>query len=289
MTGRIKLLKNGVPTQPDANLPEIPYSYDHPTEYDESCGSYGITDFQLPNPQCPERFVCDAGGGSIGKFADCIESQNCFMFMGMTTGVSARSEIALFLHMMIPHHENAINMAKTLLQHGKLDCDEFDDEIPGCVMFAMGLSIVDSQNFQVQQMTTLLKNYDYPESDDCIVPVSGQSDGSDKRRREMPEVKRLVDDKRQPGQKGFSASDILRIDNGKGNLNTDTRNLRGRRDGDICISSTGRYTIIVDLYAGELGTLQSTLVQWCLRPINFPGPRLTSFTILRIFYLRRMR
>jgi hypothetical protein len=32
MTGRIKLLQNGVPTQPDANLPEIPYAYDHPTE-----------------------------------------------------------------------------------------------------------------------------------------------------------------------------------------------------------------------------------------------------------------
>jgi hypothetical protein len=135
--------------------------------------------------------------------------------------------------MMIPH-ENAINMAKTLLTHGRLHCDEFDEEVPGCVMYAMGLSIVDSQNFQVQQMKTLLKNYDYPESDDCIVSVSRQRDGSDDRRRAMLELNRLVDDEQQSGSMRSPLND-LRNGNGRKNLCTHARTLKGG-DGDICIS-----------------------------------------------------
>ena len=39
---------------------------------------------------------------------------NCAMMSGMTTGVveGTQSEAALFLHQMIPHHQNAVNMAK---------------------------------------------------------------------------------------------------------------------------------------------------------------------------------
>ena len=249
MSGRIKLLQNGVPTQPDSNLPEIPYAYDHPTEYDKSCGSYGITDFQLPNPQCPERFVCDAGGGSMGKFADCIESQNCYMFIGMTTGVSARSEIALFLHMMIPHHENAINMAKTLLQNGNLNCDEFTYST-GCIMYQIGLEIVDSQNFQVQQMRGLLESYGYNQTDDCVVPVSEREGGG----MAHYEHRRMNSG---AGPDWDADLNFLESNNVEGNSFVDAdrveRDLSGGSD-NICISSTGTYTIIVDLYAGELGT-----------------------------------
>ena len=38
---------------------------------------------------------------------------NCAMMNGMTTSVKgSESEVALFLHQMIPHHQNAVNMAK---------------------------------------------------------------------------------------------------------------------------------------------------------------------------------
>jgi uncharacterized protein (DUF305 family) len=37
----------------------------------------------------------------------------------MTTGVMASDETALFIHQMIPHHQNAVNMAKTLLKSAK--------------------------------------------------------------------------------------------------------------------------------------------------------------------------
>lgn len=43
MTGRIKLMSNGEPLQPiDSNLPEIPYQYDDPSEYDHGCGTLGL-------------------------------------------------------------------------------------------------------------------------------------------------------------------------------------------------------------------------------------------------------
>ncbi|KAI2490847.1 DUF305-containing protein [Fragilaria crotonensis] len=250
MSGRIKLLQNGVPVQPDEDLPEIPYKYNHPTEYDETCGSFGLTDFQLPNPQCPDRFVCDApSDGTIGQFAACIEAQNCQMFMGMTTGVSAQSVAALFMHQMIPHHVNAVHMAKTLLLHGEVDCDEFDPEDPGCTMYAMGLSIVNSQNFQIQKMTELLELYGFPESDDCVVPVSGRVDERER------QVRRLTGG--YTGEKSGNASkDTMEgVSERPKSRDSDiaTQRILDEGESNICISTTGTYTVRVNLYAGELG------------------------------------
>jgi len=178
MTGRIKLLKNGLPLQsPIFNLPAIPYEYDSPSEYDRACGTLGLQDYQLPNAQCPDRFVCgadQAGDSGLALFSDCIDSMNCRMLAEMTTGVSAESEVALFLHQMIPHHDNAINMAKSLLASGDLDsCTNYlDDEDPKCLMFDIAISIVNGQNFQIQAMRALLENMGYPETDDCTVTIA---------------------------------------------------------------------------------------------------------------------
>lgn len=247
MTGRIKLLQDGVPTQPDEDLPEIPYAYDVPSAYDQECGSYGMTDFQLPNPQCPEKFIC--GAGSLSTFGHCIETQNCFMFIGMTTGVSAGSEIALFLHQMIPHHENAINMAKTLLKEADLSCDTFTDS-PDCTMYAMGLEIINDQNFQVQLMRGLLESYGFNATNDCIVPVSNRTDGGythyENRALVSNEAAEVVDSSRVSVRDGSAASYIRGGDNEK-------RTLTEGGDSNVCISSTGTYTVRVNLFAGELG------------------------------------
>ena len=258
MSGRIKLLHNGVLTLPDVDLPKIPYRYDNPTDYDEACGSFGLEDFQLPNPQCPDRFVCDApSGGTVGRFAMCIEAQNCQMFMGMTTGVSARSVVALFLHQMIPHHVNAVHMAKTLLMHGELDCDEYDAEKPGCAMYRLGLSIVNSQNFQIQKMKEILERQGFPETDDCIVPVSDDNEEGGK------EIRRLSWD-RAGDTSGRATKGVLKrvsgrpVDDAEKRGSGDaTKRILEEGDGDICISSTGTYTARVNLYAGELGKLRN--------------------------------
>lgn len=75
---------------------------------------------------------------------------NCAMLNGMTTGVKAESEVALFLHQMIPHHENAINMAKALMKSGVLDsCTDNLEETPECLMYDVAISIINGQNHQV--------------------------------------------------------------------------------------------------------------------------------------------
>jgi len=123
MTGRIKLLKNGEPIQKDVHFPELGYEYDMPSGHDDLCGTYGLNEFQLPHEECPEKFVCDvpADNEELMQFSKCIDSMNCAMMAGMTTSVKeSESEVALFLHQMIPHHQNAVNMAK-----GKLEFPEF--------------------------------------------------------------------------------------------------------------------------------------------------------------------
>jgi len=170
MTGRIKLFQEGFKVSED-DKPAIPYAYDMPKGLGKTCGgNFDIA--PLPDTECPSTFVCldQDAPADLGLFAECINAQDCAMFKGMTSGVSAEGgEAALFLHQMIPHHQNAVNMAKTLLSLGDLDCEEYDEEDSDCVMYEIALSIIDVQNFQIQVMQGLLEAGGYPATDDCVV------------------------------------------------------------------------------------------------------------------------
>lgn len=180
MTGRIKLLKDGQILAKDADLPKIDYAYDKPAEHDQSCGTYGLHDFQLPHAQCIEKFVCDVPGeptSPLAQFSSCIDSMNCAMMNGMTTSVKdTESETALFLHQMIPHHQNAVNMAKALMKTGKVKCDDLTDEesdqADDCALEILLREIVNNQNHQIQVMRGLLDSRDWPEENDCKVEVA---------------------------------------------------------------------------------------------------------------------
>ncbi|CAB9519555.1 expressed unknown protein [Seminavis robusta] len=168
MAGRIKLTQNGqLVSQRDK--PKLGYTYDQPGAFDQVCGTYGLDAWTLPNPNCPESFVCDAAP-EIQTYSSCIEAMNCHMFAGMTTKVSSRSEVALFIHQMIPHHQNAVNMAKTLLITGKSPCNDLTNEDdPLCTMQVILYEIINGQNFQIQQMRGILESLQLPASDDCVV------------------------------------------------------------------------------------------------------------------------
>lgn len=174
MTGRAKLLKDGVAINPDGDVPEIPYDYDVVSDYDSTCGTFGLNDFQLYHPECPDRFVCDVASDNPGlaHFSGCIESMNCHMFVGMTTNANSNSEGALFMHQMIPHHQNAVNMAKAMLKTGSLECDDVDEETDDCAFQILLREMINTQNHQIQIMAGLLDSYGYPESDDCTVPIA---------------------------------------------------------------------------------------------------------------------
>lgn len=172
MSGRIKLLKGDTKVNAE-DTPVIEYTYDEPSEFDLSCGTFALGDFVLPQEICPDRFVCSTEGASaeLKKFVSCMDAMNCHMLGGMTTNIVAGSEKALFMHQMIPHHQNAVNMAKALLHSGSLQCDDLsDDSEEDCVLQSMMYEIINEQNYQIQTMRVLLAdNAAYPESDNCVV------------------------------------------------------------------------------------------------------------------------
>jgi len=173
MTGRIKLLKNGELINP-SDSPPLGYDYDQPGSFDKQCGTFNLDAFQLPNSQCPSTFVCGANeqSGDAKDFADCINAMNCHMFAGMTTGVTDNSAVALFIHQMIPHHQNAVNMAKALLKTGKAPCDDLTDtDDQECVLQSILREIINNQNMQIQQMQGVLESKGYPEFNDCVVEM----------------------------------------------------------------------------------------------------------------------
>jgi len=157
MTGRIKLLKDGNPVS-EEDKPSIEYSYDQPGDFDAGCGTHGLDEFQLPHKECPSKFVCDVEpSSSNANFANCIDAMNCHMFSGMTSYMSANSKNALFIHEMIPHHQNAVNMAKTLLHENELDCPDLtDDENEDCALEVILREIINVQNHQIQLMRGVL-------------------------------------------------------------------------------------------------------------------------------------
>ena len=104
MSGRIKLLRNGVPFN-DTDQPPILYEYDAPGEFDATCGTYGLDNYQLPYAQCPSKFVCGTdiiADEDILQSAKCYDAFNCAMMVGMTTRAESGSEVALFLHHYVP-------------------------------------------------------------------------------------------------------------------------------------------------------------------------------------------
>ena len=190
--GRIKLTRNGKIIQP-THLPvhnELPPP---PSSYDKQCGTYGLVheeanpgqrgdswahhveaDYRLPHPECPHTFVCEDGKST---FSSCLDAINCHMFNGMTT-YENYGEVALFLQQMIPHHQNAVNMAKSLLLTWSYSCNPQDlgSSSAECLMENIIRSIINGQNAQIQTMRDLLDKHSWPEFDHCDLPMKESSE-----------------------------------------------------------------------------------------------------------------
>jgi hypothetical protein len=49
----------------EPDLPELGYEYENPTGHDAVCGTYSLNYYQLPHPECPQKFVCDTESASV--------------------------------------------------------------------------------------------------------------------------------------------------------------------------------------------------------------------------------
>ena len=98
---------------------------------------------------------------------------NCFMMVGMTTYADKGNDgdVALFNHQMIPHHENAVNMAKALLKTGVIHCASLADDTDDCAIENILREIINNQNYQIQLMYEVLKDDGFPKTNDCVVTI----------------------------------------------------------------------------------------------------------------------
>jgi len=232
MSGRIKFIdSDGMPIN-EADTPPIPDNnpfypnggYQVTDAYDAKCGTFGISDYQLPNSQCPPKFVCgELPSGPDGVFADCIDSMNCAMLVDMTTNYPADDPLALFSHQMIPHHKNAVNMCKSLLKTGAADCPDIADGLPGsddepdasfdpCILNALCIEIINVQNAQIQTMYGVLDNIEDQGPIDCVVPFSGSGSSSKSSKRNKKAAKKAE----KAAKKGKGAKYGYYSDSGSG-------------------------------------------------------------------------
>jgi len=141
MSGRIII--NGEPTENE----EPYYPIVKRTDVDTVCGTTGLSmEFTTWN----HRFLC----GSLKKtFEKCVQSIDYKMSSDMRYFSSKDNDdpVALFCEQMIPHHQNAVNMAKSLM---KLHPEEVAavDDFGGLLM-----DIVNGQNYQIHQFRAYLE------------------------------------------------------------------------------------------------------------------------------------
>ncbi|CAJ1948863.1 unnamed protein product [Cylindrotheca closterium] len=192
MSGRIKLIDADGNKLSAENTPELPYEYNKVAEFDEVCGTYNLTDFQpsKDNNMCPPMFICTSDGAEMSQYAKCVEAMNCHMMSSMTTNAGG-GVLELFNHQMIPHHENAINMAKSFLKlHAEnAVCNEVEEgaEVSWeCELIPIFLDIINGQNSQIIDMKDALEQLGSTEYANCEVDFSGVVVSRNRRLHEEP-------------------------------------------------------------------------------------------------------
>ncbi|CAM9993977.1 unnamed protein product, partial [Ectocarpus sp. 13 AM-2016] len=127
MSGRIHIVdaEGDAPADTEIELYD-PLEFD---EFDEECGTFGSADYApadagtFDSELCPnQKFLC---------------------------GDVATSNTVAFMHQMIPHHENAVNMARVLLKNPG---DEGLDEEVAAVL----RDVINTQNYQITFMRGFL-------------------------------------------------------------------------------------------------------------------------------------
>jgi hypothetical protein len=135
-----------------------------PSTYESLCGGYNLDAYKSAGA-CTDTFLCTTATLAEGSFGDCLNAMDCSMDLGMKTELHS-NDIVSFMWQMIPHHENAINMAKLLM---KKDTTLAAD---GEVM-DMLWDIINVQGMQIQAMQGWLSEGKYALSSSCPALASG--------------------------------------------------------------------------------------------------------------------
>ena len=176
MSGRIKILTSDGKTENRDEIPILGYNYETLDPFDNKCGTYGASSYRLDNALCDQEnaFICNREHidytSSTRNFGECMEAIDCKMHVEMRTYLSQSNPTETFVHQMIPHHENAVNMPKIILKASDngLNCETYEED---CEILNMMWEIINGQNHQITMMRNWLQTKGYAESDPCA-PIS---------------------------------------------------------------------------------------------------------------------
>ena len=120
------------------------------TSQDEACGTVGVFDHahDLEAACAGKHFLC--GDNMDDLFNTCMEAIDCKMHVHMAVHTDA-DPIKTFMRQMIPHHQNAVSMAKILMKHAP----DADDDVKALLREIMAV-----QNHQIQTMQGYLDGAD---------------------------------------------------------------------------------------------------------------------------------
>mmetsp|Transcript_37040 Transcript_37040/g.73370 ORF Transcript_37040/g.73370 Transcript_37040/m.73370 type:complete len:425 (-) Transcript_37040:298-1572(-) len=148
---------SGAPTLP------LGYTLAEPSAFDQQCGTFAAFEYSDEGngaDYCPsESMVCP--GSEENPFAKCLKAINCKMMTEMTVKHNDENPAVTFMHQMLPHHVNAVNMAKALLKDVQDKGETLDEEIHELVV-----DIINVQNKQNMLMNGYLTAHGfnpYPE------------------------------------------------------------------------------------------------------------------------------
>merc|ERR1719233_271891 len=112
--------------------------YEQLLTFDHNCGTFGSSKYHYEKQNyCPGQ------------------NFNCKMNYEMRVEENP-NPLVVFMHQMIPHHENAVNMARIALKHATA-ADGYDDEdldVPGLLR-----DIINRQNQQIMEMKGWLSRH----------------------------------------------------------------------------------------------------------------------------------
>lgn len=166
MTGRIIVTNADGSARSGAGSVEL-YDPVKRSDLDMKCGftaapNYGDAEgpgaFGLSSGKCDNAALC----GTWDTFRECNEAIDCHMNYNMRITHSS-DKVITFMRQMIPHHQNAVNMAKILLFDGKDDVAAADNALGDDAFIASMLQdVINSQNMQIMNMMAYLKDNDSP-------------------------------------------------------------------------------------------------------------------------------
>eukprot|EP00964_Phaeocystis_antarctica_P060091 scaffold35799_cov80-Phaeocystis_antarctica.AAC.3 len=130
--------------------------------YDQACGTYNTYAADTKSSCSNSHFLCGDGAG--GDYETCLGAIDCKMHHDMAVSVPAgASKFATFARQMIPHHQNAVSMAKSLIKFhtaedyanaGATDPEVEDDH---AAAEALARNIINVQNAQIQMLAGWLE------------------------------------------------------------------------------------------------------------------------------------